>query len=196
MTNTSPKDEAVHGFEHVQNAADDFASLANQQEHQLSPLQAARRRPYATAWAFYAVFICLLVSFENQASGMVLSIPEFRKDFGREYAGNYVLDADWQSAFSGGPIASSIVGTFGAGYIADKIGRKPLMIGSIAVSFAAIALEFVATTNAMFFGGKFINGFVTGIILSVAVTYIGEVNTLYQLLRISRLLDSKINKIV
>ncbi|EON95830.1 putative mfs hexose transporter protein [Phaeoacremonium minimum UCRPA7] len=109
---------------------------------------------------------------------MVLSIPEFRKDFGREYAGNYVLDADWQSAFSGGPIASSIVGTFGAGYIADKIGRKPLMIGSIAVSFAAIALEFVATTNAMFFGGKFINGFVTGIILSVAVTYIGEVTPL------------------
>ena len=170
----APKDGA-HGVEHVQNATDDFAPLANQQEHKLSPIQAARRRPLATAWAFYAVFTCLLVSFENQASGMVLSIPEFRKDFGKEYAGNYVLDTAWQSAFSGGPIASSVIGTFGAGYIADKIGRKPLLIGSIAASFAAIALEFVATTNAMFFGGKFINGFVTGIILSVAVTYIGEV---------------------
>jgi MFS family permease len=177
MTTTiSPKEETEQGFEHVQDAADELGHLANLHEHKVSPIQALRKRPLAAAWALYAIFTCLLVSFENQASGMVLSIPEFRKDFGREYAGNYVLDADWQSAFSGGPIASSVIGTFGAGYFADKIGRKPLLIGAIIVSFAAVAMEFVATTNALFFGGKFVNGFVTGIILSVSVTYVGEVS--------------------
>lgn len=36
-------------------------------------------------------------------------------------------------------------------------------------------MEFIATTNAIFFGGKFLNGFATGALASVAITYIGEV---------------------
>ncbi|KAJ3523270.1 hypothetical protein NM208_g12517 [Fusarium decemcellulare] len=171
----SSKNEDSQGVEHIHNASDDLNRLANQQEHQLGPIAAIRKRPLATAWAFFAVVSCLLVSFENQASGMVLSIPRFRQDFGHEFEGSYVLDAKWQSAFYGGPVASSIVGTFSAGYLADKVGRKPVLLVSIALSFVAIALEFIATTPEVFFGGKFMNGFLAGIILSVAVTYVGEV---------------------
>jgi hypothetical protein len=29
-----------------------------------------------------------------------------RKDFGYAFGGDYVLPADWQGAFSGGPVAS------------------------------------------------------------------------------------------
>lgn len=36
-------------------------------------------------------------------------------------------------------------------------------------------MEFVATTNAVFFGGKFLNGFAVGALASVTVSYIGEV---------------------
>ncbi|XPT04588.1 hypothetical protein M3J09_013664 [Ascochyta lentis] len=36
-------------------------------------------------------------------------------------------------------------------------------------------MEFVATTPELFFGGKFLNGFVVGALASVTVTYIGEV---------------------
>lgn len=36
-------------------------------------------------------------------------------------------------------------------------------------------MEFVATTNELFFGGKFLNGFAIGAIASITVTYIGEV---------------------
>ncbi|CAH0030467.1 unnamed protein product [Clonostachys rhizophaga] len=94
------------------------------------------------------------------------------------FAGDYVLDADWQSAFYGGPVASSVIGKFCAGYLADHFGRKPLLITALLVSFAAITLEFLATYSAMFFGGKFLNGFAIGTILSVSVTYIGEVTPL------------------
>ena len=36
-------------------------------------------------------------------------------------------------------------------------------------------MEFVATTNEVFFGGKFLNGFAVGTIQIVAGAYIGEV---------------------
>ncbi|KPM38225.1 hypothetical protein AK830_g8342 [Neonectria ditissima] len=178
LDQSNSKTQDAEAFEHVHDAKADLGHLANNQEHEMTVIQAIRHRPRVFAWAFFAVITCLLVSFENQASGMVLSIPEFRKDFGNEFEGSYVLQADWQSAFYGGPIASSIVGTFAAGYFADKFGRKPLLLGAIAASFAAIAIEFIATTNAMFFGGKFLNGFVAGVILAVSVTYIGEVTPL------------------
>ncbi|KAH7134563.1 general substrate transporter [Dactylonectria estremocensis] len=178
MASHLSNDKDAEGAQHIHDAKADLGHIANNQEHDLSALQAIRQRPLSFAWAFFAVITCLLVSFEGQAAGMVLGIPGFRKDFGREYDGSYVLDADWQSAFYGGPIASSIVGTFGAGYLADKFGRKPLTIGAIVVSFVAIAIEFIATTNAQFFGGKFLNGFVAGTLLSVCITYIGEVTPL------------------
>lgn len=169
------KSHDTERVEHIHDADNEIGQLANQQEHELSPLQAILKRPKSFAWGLFAISTCLLVSFENQAAGMVLSVPEFRKDFGHEFAGGYVLDADWQSAFYGGPVASSVIGTFCAGYLADRFGRKPLLITALLVSFAAITLEFLATYSAMFFGGKFLNGFAIGTILSVSVTYIGEV---------------------
>lgn len=47
---------------------------------------------------------------------------------------------------------------------------------ALGFSFVGITLEFVATTNEVFFGGKFINGFAIGALGSVTVTYIGEVS--------------------
>lgn len=43
------------------------------------------------------------------------------------------------------------------------------------ISFIAIAVEFVATTNAVFFAGKLINGLSIGIIATMMVGYVGEI---------------------
>lgn len=173
---TSLKDDKDHEVQHIQDPGADIRDQAEYEDHKLTPIQALKKHPWAAAWTFYAVVACLLVSFENQAAGMVLGIPKFRQDFGTPYEGDYVLDADWQSAFYGGPIASSVIGTFSAGFVADKIGRKFSLLVAVALSFVAIGVEFAATTNPIFFAGKTINGFTAGIILSVAVSYIGEVS--------------------
>lgn len=88
------------------NVTADAAQIASQEDHQVSKWQAVKNQPLAFFWCIYAVWVCLLVSFENQASGSVISIPQFRKDFGSYYEGNYVIPAKWQSAFSGAPVAS------------------------------------------------------------------------------------------
>ncbi|SPO07368.1 related to maltose permease [Cephalotrichum gorgonifer] len=172
----SPTKDEAGLAEHVDITKSDVNRTVDQQDYDLTTLQTIRKYPLSVAWTLFAIATCLLVSFENQAGGMVLGIPQFRADFGYEIDGGYVLDAGWQSAFYGGPIAGAVAGTFGAGYLADKLGRKPIMIGAIIVSYGAIALEFVATKPAEFFGGKLINGVVAGVLLTVSVSYVGEVS--------------------
>ncbi|CAI7656290.1 unnamed protein product [Penicillium bialowiezense] len=159
--------------EHVDDTQ--LGRIADQDDHELSKWQSMKRYPWIFAWCVYAVWCVLLVSFENQASGNVTGIPEFRKDFGHFYEGSWVLEAKWQSAFSGGPVASAVVGALCSGQIADTIGRRMTMGISLLITVAAVTLEFVATTNEMFFGGKFLNGFALGALASVPITYVGEI---------------------
>ncbi|RDW89937.1 uncharacterized protein DSM5745_01712 [Aspergillus mulundensis] len=152
--------------------------LADSEDHSLSKWASLKKYPWTFFWCIYAVWCILLVSFENQAAGTVISIPQFRQDFGSYFEGSYVLDSKWQSAFSGGPVASAVIGALSSGQIADAFGRKWTMLGALLISVAAVALEFVATTNEMFFGGKFLNGFALGALASVPVTYVGEISPL------------------
>jgi hypothetical protein len=85
--------------------------LANQEDHEVGKLASFRKYPWSCAWSIYMVWVVLLVSFENQAAGNVIGIPEFRKDFGNQFIAedgtvSYVIDARWQSAFQGAPVAS------------------------------------------------------------------------------------------
>ena len=82
------------------------ANIAEQEEHHDTVLQTLKKHPKALAWCLYALGVLTLSSYDNQAGGVFLNIPEFRKDFGFAYEGNYVLPAKWQSAFGGGPTAS------------------------------------------------------------------------------------------
>lgn len=156
-----------------------LSQIANLEDHEITKWQSVKQYPWTFAWCIYAVWCILLVSFENQASGNVTGIPEFRKDFGHYYEGNWVLEAKWQSAFSGGPVASAVIGALCSGQIADILGRKRTIMIALVITIAAVTLEFVATTNEMFFGGKFLNGFALGTLSSVPLTYVGEVCTMW-----------------
>lgn len=72
----------------------------------------------------------------------------------------------------------AVVGALGCGQLADWLGRCAVVMICLVITFAAVSMEFIATTNALFFGGKFLNGFATGALASVAVTYVGEVGSI------------------
>ncbi|KIX94437.1 uncharacterized protein Z520_09823 [Fonsecaea multimorphosa CBS 102226] len=147
---------------------DHLARLANHEDRSHSRLQAIRKNPWAFAWCLYAVWTILVVAVEDQASYNVLSIPQFRKDFGSSFAGNYVLAASWQSAFSGAPIATRVIGALATGQIADYIGRRNTLILALALSLASVTMEFVATSKALFLTGKLLNGLAVASIESKA----------------------------
>lgn len=164
--------DAIHEKIHLDQ---ELASIAIQEEQATSKWQAIKKQPWAFIWCLYAVWTVVLVSFENTASGASLSIPGFRKDFVNFDNGDYVLDAKWQAAFNGRPIASQVVGALFGGQVTDWIGRRKAVMAALVISFAAVAMELVATTNELFFGGKFLNGFAVGTIQACAGTYIGEI---------------------
>ncbi|KAF4985724.1 hypothetical protein FDECE_16364 [Fusarium decemcellulare] len=164
-------DLALKKPEHVEQVGHAAAA----EDHEEGPIKAIRKHPWAFIWCIYAIYTLILTSFDNQAGGVVIGIPQFRKDFGSEFAGDYVLPAKWQSAYSGAPVASAVIGSLGAGYIADRIGRKWTLFISYLLIFTAITVETVSTTNPMFFAGKFIAGFPVGSFITISMTYIGEI---------------------
>lgn len=95
-------DLALKNPEHIEQVGHAAAA----EDHEQGPIQAIRSHPWAFVWCLYAIYTLILTSFDNQAGGIVIGIPQFRKDFGSEFEGNYVLPAKWQSAYSGAPVAS------------------------------------------------------------------------------------------
>ena len=91
---------------HLEGDSVEAGHLANQEDHETTRWQAIKANPRVFAWCLYAVWLTILVSFENQATSIVIGIPQFRKDFGSYYDGNYVISAGWQSAFGAAPLAT------------------------------------------------------------------------------------------
>jgi MFS family permease len=70
--------------------------------------------------------------------------------------------------------SSRVVGALTAAPIADYLGRRNALIVAIALSLVAITMEFVATTNGLFFGGKLLSGMAVAAIEAVCGTYLAE----------------------
>lgn len=121
MTAVEPKPELSHEETvdpkvEVHNLdSDDLAHLANQEAHDETVLVALKKHPWTVAWCVYGIWILLLCAFDNTTGGSVVSIPWFRHDYGYAFEGDYVLPANWQSAYSGGPAAASVIGTVFSG---------------------------------------------------------------------------------
>lgn len=77
--------------------------------------QALTRHPWTIVWLVYGIWMVACNSFDSSAGSTVLGIPKFRQDYGFMYNSNYVLPAKWQSAYSGGPAAAQVIGTFMGG---------------------------------------------------------------------------------
>ena len=190
---TSAKEGA---FEVEENdRVEDLGHLVNQEEHEVNWWKCVKQNPRIVMWSFYSIWFIILASFDNAAGISTISIPEFRKDFGTPYDGNYVLPAKWQSAYNGAPTAlyvqtiwrhsrsattlltpsSTVASSLGSGLIADRFGRKWTFFLAFIISFTGITIEMIATTNPVFFAGKSINGIAIGLIISVGMTYVGEV---------------------
>lgn len=161
--------------------ANDINRVARAQqklEHDYTRWEAAKLYPRAVMYLAIMIWAMIVVGYENQAAGMVISIPRFRQDFGHLVDGSYVLDGSWQSAITGGATAAFVIGCAIASYAVDYTGRKWMVCGALFLTMATIGMEFAATTMELFFAGKFINAVLLGIIQSGGTSYVAELTPL------------------
>ncbi|KAH6988182.1 general substrate transporter [Ilyonectria sp. MPI-CAGE-AT-0026] len=149
-----------------------------QQEHNRTYLQTLGKDPWLLFWIGVMLWTLIVRGFENGSSGTVISIPMFKKHFGKLQDGQYFVETKWQSALSGGSNAAAIVGAWAASYFADKFGTKPVMLAAAAINIASIAVEFASTSIAMFFGGKMMNFVAIGAFLNLCTAYVADISPL------------------
>jgi len=89
--NTGPAPAVVGSSQHLK----DFET----RQHGLTRKEAIKEHWKPIAWCLYMFFTCVMYGFDSLAGGVVVGITEFRKDFGHPFAGDYVIDANWQLGF-------------------------------------------------------------------------------------------------
>jgi MFS family permease len=106
----------------------------------------------------------------------MISVPQFRQNFGYFYKGQPVLAARWQSAFNTISSAGQFFGGFMCSYFADRFGRRAALLVGIILVAGGIFGEVFATANGAFLVGKMILGFGLGFYLTVGPMYCSEVS--------------------
>ncbi|RTE81411.1 hypothetical protein BHE90_004074 [Fusarium euwallaceae] len=168
-----------HDVETVEHSDNQLLGRAiQQQEHNRTWGQSLRKDPWLLFWIGVMLWTLIVRGFEAGASGAVLSIPTFRKRFGVAMDGSYFIATNWQSAISGGPNGAAIVGAWGASFLSDRYGTKPIILLAAMVNLASVGVEFGATSLAMFFGGKMMNFLAIGALLNLCTAYVAEVSPL------------------
>lgn len=145
-------------------------------DYHLTKWEAIKKYPFACICIITMVWTLILTSFESQAGGIVISISQFRKHFGEELSdGSYVIAANWQSIFSGVPLAAQIIGQWVSSFLVDSVGKKWVLWITVLISLAFVGMEFAATEIHLFVAGKVLNGFCLGIIQPAAVSYVSDI---------------------
>lgn len=154
------------------------AHLADYLDKQTSKWTSIKSHPYAVFCVISMVWVLILTSFESQAGSVVISIGEFRKDFGYFIDGQWVLHSADQSMLSGIPLALQIIGQCTGSWLADRFGKKWVIYAAILISCAFVGMEFAAHNINLFIAGKSLNGLCLGIIQASAVSYVSDITPL------------------
>lgn len=170
--------ESIHHVELDEGSNQLHGRAIQQQEHNRGYLETLRKDPWLLFWIGVMLWTLIVRGFENQSSGSVISIPDFKKRFGRLEDGEYFIETEWQSALSGGSNAAAIVGSWAASYFADKFGAKPVTLVAAAINIASVAIEFSTTSIGMFFGGKMLNFVAIGAFLNICTAYVADLSPL------------------
>ncbi|KAM4060973.1 major facilitator superfamily protein [Hirsutella rhossiliensis] len=144
-------------------------------EHQLSFLEAVRLYPKAIAWsAFFSIGV-ISAAFDQQLVGSLYSAPQFQRDFGYKYRGEYIIDASWQSGLSMGPPVGQVVGALFAAYPMEWFGRKRTFAACVVGTAGLVCIQFFARAIGVLVVGELLAGLVLGVFVVIAPTYGSEV---------------------
>ncbi|KAI1150016.1 hypothetical protein F4825DRAFT_428214 [Nemania diffusa] len=137
----------------------------------------------STFWVTYGLAVVFGYGLDGTIAGNLVAIPKFREDYGEKHITDgvttYIIPATWLAVFSGASQICAIIGAFGAGWLADLIGRKYTTLLSCVISVAAVSAQYESNGSLIIFAvGKGLNGFPVGMWLVLGPLYASEVAAL------------------
>ncbi|CAK7203089.1 hypothetical protein SEUCBS139899_005818 [Sporothrix eucalyptigena] len=152
----------------------DKVKAFEERQHAMTVTEALKQDWKPILWCIYMFFVCITWGYDGLTASIVVSIAQFREQFGYEYEGSYVVSANWQLSWSAALIAGLIIGATATGFLVTRIGRQYTLGIFYVISIGGIALEYYSTTTAMFFGGKLLVATPMGAYTSLAPAYAAE----------------------
>ncbi|CAI6331752.1 unnamed protein product [Periconia digitata] len=150
---------------------------AERVEHDMTVLQAVKAYPAASWWAFVMSCTIIMESYCVFLMGQFIATKQFARDFGvySEVAGDYIIEASWQSAFQcSGPLGA-FIGTFLAGPITSAIGYRWATIGGLMFLNAFIFVFYFGNSQGVFFASQILEGLPWGVFIANAPAYCSEI---------------------
>lgn len=152
------------------------AQRATEEEHGMSLREGIRKYPKAVFWSILFSSALIMEGFDHAFVSGFFAFPAFQERFGElQKDGKYQVPANLQSAVSNGVNAGEIIGLLLNGIIADLIGQRWVMIGSLFLMMCFIFLQFFATSIYMYLGAEILLGVPWGVFQTLTTTYAAEV---------------------
>ncbi|EQB55591.1 Solute carrier family 2 facilitated glucose transporter member 5 [Colletotrichum gloeosporioides] len=155
-------------------ATSSLAARFEHRQHTLTRTESIKENVWPLVWCLYMFFLCITWGFDGLAGGIVVSITEFRRDFGTPYGDDYVVSATWQLGFQAATIFAMTLGAFVAGFAINRYGRQPVVLAAFVLSIAGTFLQFFSKNLAEFVGGKILTGLPLGVFTTAAPPYASE----------------------
>ncbi|KAI5268140.1 hypothetical protein E4T47_07885 [Aureobasidium subglaciale] len=93
-------------------------------QHNESTWSAIKNNRRALVCVMYMLYNSIAYGYDGIAGSVVINLPQFRKDFGTPFFGQYVVPAEWQLAFAGASLVGLVLGGILFGAAAERIGKR------------------------------------------------------------------------
>ncbi|KAF4963198.1 hypothetical protein FSARC_8776 [Fusarium sarcochroum] len=149
--------------------------LVYSNEHSLTFKDVAKKYPKIIWWSFFWCMCAVGWGFDTQVNGSIIGVPAFRKYYGYEHNGSWIIPAGWLSAFNVVSSVGQFFGGFACSYVSDRMGRKRSLTLGVIIVTGGIFGEAFSSSRAAFVVSKLILGVGVGFYLTLGPITCSEI---------------------
>lgn len=133
--------------------------------------------PKAAFWSIVLSTALIMEGYDTNLLNSFYAFPSFAEKYGKYFpeTKSYEVEAKWQTTLTMCTNVGEIVGLFLAGIIADRVGYRWTLIGSLIMVIGMIFVVFFSTNVGMLVAGEFLLGLPWGAFQTLTVSYASEV---------------------
>ncbi|CUM64701.1 uncharacterized protein PRCAT00002310001 [Priceomyces carsonii] len=151
------------------------AKKNDKEEKSMSLLEGLKTFPKAAAWSIVLSSSIIMEGYDTTLIASFFGFPAFKEKYGKYSNGSYEIPTRWQTGLQVSINVGEIIGLFMAGIIADRIGYRYTLIGSLVLVIGFIFIPFFAKDIEMLLAGEILLGVPWGAFQTLSISYSSEV---------------------